>query len=246
MDSGLSCPLMHQQVQWYLAEGLAAIRAQRQPDTTERRSSALTFFGAKLDALRYVEAISDEERADWHNRLLIALGIDPPPPAEPGTSRAIWTGPGSPPPPQRFDPPKFVRSWPGPDREFDFHNGRLRVISCELYDTMFTVRWRVAPEPDLAAVFPSEAAQLARDIEGVDEWAKKELQRKADRFLQSQRLFAFALHDDLGTEYRHRGRGSGGGPHGTRGEADFEPPPPPTATRLEFSWLDLTIDLPIA
>ncbi len=237
---------VRQEVQWYLAEGLAAIRAQPGSDSTERRQLVFASFGAKLDALRYVEEISEEERLDWHNRLLIALGIEPLPPAEPGTVRGIWLGLGTPPAPApRTPPPAFLRSWPGPDQEWDYHGGRFRVIALELYDTMLNIRWRVAPEPDLTAVFPAEAAQLARDVAGVDEWAQQELQRKAERLLRMRRLFRFALQDDLGTEYLHRGGGSHGGSGGTTGEAEFVPIPPPNATRLELSWLDLIIELPI-
>jgi hypothetical protein len=96
---------VRQQVQWYLAEGLAGIRAQPGPDSTEDRRGALVAFGAKLEALRYVEEMSEEERLDWYNRLLIALGIEPPPPAEPGTMRAFYIGPGSPPPPPAMGTP---------------------------------------------------------------------------------------------------------------------------------------------
>jgi len=127
----------------------------------------------------------------------------------------------------------------------DVFGGRFRIISLELYYTMLTIRWRVAPEPDLAAVFPSETAQFVRDVEGVDEWAQKELRRKAERQLRFQALFEFTLTDDLGTQYMHMGGGSSGGPLGTTGDAWFERVPPPTATRLEFTWLHLTVELPL-
>jgi hypothetical protein len=113
------------------------------------------------------------------------------------------------------------------------------------HDTMLSIRWRVAPDPDLTAVFPAEAAQLARDTAGIDEWAQQELRRKAESLLRMRRLFLFALQDDVGTEYLHRGGGSHGGPGGTTDEAEFVPIPPPSATRLELTWLDLTIELPV-
>jgi hypothetical protein len=66
--------------------------------------------------------------------------------------------------------PRFVRSVPGPDAEYELRGGRLRIMAVEVYDTMVSIRWRSAPEPDVSAMFPDEAAQLAHDVEGTEAW----------------------------------------------------------------------------
>jgi hypothetical protein len=208
----------------------------------------LASYFAALKAFKYLEALSEDEERDWHNRMLIALGITPPPPAGPGTTQAVYIGepnatPRSPTPPRVL--PRFVRSVPGPDAEFERYGGILRVVAAEIYDTMVAVRWRVAPEPDMSSAFPSEAIQLAHDVEGLEIWAADELRRKAEQRLRMMRLYNFDLSDDVATEYRSTGHRHGGGSDGMTGEAEFVPTPPPTAGTLTLAWLGLAVDIPL-
>jgi len=106
--------------------------------------------------------------------MLVAVGLSPPEPAPPGVSRSIFVG--NPKDVERRAAtqeisPTFERSIPGPEAEFDFHGGKPRVIATDIYDTAVDVRWRVAPEPDIDAVFPFEITQMARDTEGTQDWA---------------------------------------------------------------------------
>jgi hypothetical protein len=236
---------MRQQVQWYLAEGLANIRAR--VDRPGGGQSDLASFAAKLDALSYVDEITEDERQDWYGRLLAALGIESSmaSPGALGTSAQVLRPTGRSAVPSR-EPrrPAFVRMWLGPDREYALAGGEIRVISLELYDTMLSIRWRIAPVPELSALFPTEMAQFAHDVEGVEDWAEKELRSKAERRLW-HRLLQFSLGDDAGTEYLRMGGNSSGGPLGWSGEAHFKPVPPDEATKLELAWFELVIELPL-
>jgi hypothetical protein len=237
------------EVQWYLAEALANTRAQvDRPGAADRREVVLAGYVAALRAFKYLEALSEEEERDWHDRMLIALGITPPPPAGPGVTQAVYTGdPNAAPRPEAAPPvlPRFMRSVPGPNAEFEQHGGVLRVVAAEIYDTMVAIRWRVAPEPDVYAAFPSEAIQLAHDVDGLETWAADELRKKAKQRLRMMRLYIFELTDDVGTEYWSPGYGHGGGPNGMRGEAEFLPSPPPSATKLTLTWLGMPIEIPL-
>jgi hypothetical protein len=218
-------------------EGLAEAR--------KRRDGTLSHFSGALAALRYVEEVTEEEEVDWRNRMREALGIDPPRNvlqvvlASP-VARPVARSTTAPPPPQ------FVRSLPGPDTEFERHGGRLRVLAVEIYDTVVSIRWRMAPEPDIDAVFASEAAQLARDVEGLDDWAAAELRKKAGRRMHQLRLFVFSLRDDVGTDYLAMGGGAGSGNNETSGDARFVPAPPSSARALTLTWFDVGIDIPLA
>lgn len=237
------------EVQWYLAEALANARAKvDRPGAGDRREVVLAGYFAALSAFKYLEALSEDEERDWHNRMLIALGITPPPPAGPGLTQAVYIGdPNTAPRPDAAPQilPRFMRSVPGPDAEFEQHGGVLRVVAAEIYDTMVAIRWRVAPEPDVFAAFPSEALQLAHDLEGLETWAVDELRQKAEQRLRMMRLYNFELTDDVGTEYWSSGHGQGGGAHGITGEAEFLPAPPATSAKLTLSWLDLAVAIPL-
>lgn len=239
---------MKREVQWYLAEALANARAQvDRPGAGERREVVLASYFAALRAFKYLEALSEDDERDWHNRMLLALGITPPPPAGPGASQAVFIGdPNAAPRASAAPPvlPRFVRSVPGPNAEFEQHGGVLRVVAAEIYDTMVAIRWRVAPEPDVFAAFPSEALQLAHDLEGLEAWAVDELRRKAEQRLRMMRLYNFELTDDAGTEYWSSGHGHGGGAYGITGEAEFLPAPPSTATNLTLTWLGMAVEIP--
>ena len=58
----------------------------------ERTARTLMTFNAALAALKGVGAISDEEMAEWTNRMLVALGEQPLEPSPTGTARLINFG----------------------------------------------------------------------------------------------------------------------------------------------------------
>lgn len=202
-------------------------------------------FSGQLSALRYVDKLTADEESDWADRMRLALGIA-------GNRIAVRVAhegkplAATPAPVRRVPYPRFVRSIPGPDAEYELYGGRLRIMAVEVYDTMVSIRWRAAPEPDVSAVFSDEAAQLAHDVEGTEAWAAEELKKKAEKRLRMFRLYNFALADDVGTEYYEEGSGRRGGGNGITGEADFTPAPPATASRLTVTWLELEVEIPLS
>ena len=240
---------MKPEAQWYLVEALGNARAHLGVrDDYESRQLELRYFAGVLAGFRYLEVVTQEEEETWGRKMLVALGYEPPEPAPPGVARAIYTGDPKKLPPEAPAPestPRFVRSVPGPDQEFDVHGGRLRVIAAEIYDTGVVIRWRAAPEPDVSLVFPAETAALEVDVEGLEEWAAQELRRKAEQRFRMMRLYTFALSDDVSTEYFLHGGGRGGGSNGITGDAMFRPAPPSGASRLEFTWLTAKVQIPL-
>ena len=107
-----------QEVRWFLAEKLLHIRTGPvlpHDDVISRRSRALATFGSTLEALRYVDAISEEESMQWRNKMWRAVGLEPPEVGEPGTIRMIYLGEGEPPQPERINlVPQFPRKVSGP------------------------------------------------------------------------------------------------------------------------------------
>jgi hypothetical protein len=236
------------QTQWYLVEALADARAGAGGGQDyEAKQRSLIHFSGVLGAFRYLDEITQDEEQTWNRKMLVALGYEPPEPGPPGTATAIYVGDPKkrPPAPQPQDPPVFIRSIAGPDQEFDVHGGRFRVIAVEIYDTSVTIRWRSAPEPDVWAAFPKEAAALEQDMEGLEEWAAEELRRKAAQRMTMRRLHEFNLGDDVGTTYLPSGS-SGGGRVGERaGDARFIPAPPSTASVLTLTWLGFEVTIPL-
>jgi hypothetical protein len=236
---------VRQEVQWYLTEALANARARI--DISDAGQTLANYSGA-LGAFRYLNELTQDEERDWRGRMRLALEFTPPAPAAPGTSQAVYVGD----PNLRSVPDsapglaRFVRYVSGPNGEFERHGGRLRVIAAEIYDTKVAVRWRFAPEPDISSAFPAETAQLAHDLEGTEGWAADELRKKAQKGLHSLRLYRFGLSDDIGTDYRPWGGSSGGGGGETTGEAMFLPAPPPAASALIFTWMDLSVEIPLS
>ncbi len=216
-------------------------------DDYEAKQRQLSHFAGVLAGFRYLEVVTHEEQQDWYRRMLVALGYEAPDPAPPGVIRTIYVGDPAkrPPPPQPRSTPVFIRSQPGPDKEFEVHGGRLRVIALEFYDSAVVVRWHVSPQPDIASVFPDETAALERDLVGLEEWAVEDLRQKGYAELAMIRLYRFALRDDLGTSYIQLGSHHGTGPNGMTGEAEFQAPPA-EASLLMFSWLGLEVPIPIS
>jgi len=235
---------MKPETQWYLVEALARARGSiGMRDDYESKQRELSHFAGVLAAFRYAGDVSQDEEHDWYRKMLVALGYEAPDPPPPGVSRAIYLGdPENRPtaPPEEITP-TFIRSHPGPDREFEVFGGRLRVISIEVYDVAVALRWRVSPEPDITMAFPDESTELERDLVGLEDWARDDLRMKAHQMLRMRRLYRFVLTDDVGTDYVQRGLHHGGGGGVMSGDAEFRPAPPETASTLTFSWLNLRV-----
>ena len=238
--------------QAHLSELLAAARMGPQvppDDPEERKRWTLVTFNAALTALKGVGALSDEEKAEWTNRMLVALGEKPLEPLPPGSVRLINFGGKSSQRPQRPpDPPpasRFLGLVPvdEPDRPLE-HGGRIQILGVELYSDKVSVNWRLAPLPDPEALFADELAEQDPDLEGLSDDFKKILRDKLIQRLQMQRR-SLALTDDVGTEFRGTGGGSGGGGTERRGHADFAPGAPAEAKRLTVRWDETEFAVPL-
>jgi hypothetical protein len=235
---------VRQEVQWYLAEQLANARAIK-CTRMENRDRTMASFSGALAALRYVDELTSDEESDWSERMRLALDIT--------ANRLVIRRTGM----DELRPvprslvvnkpyPRFVRSIPGPEAEYECFGGQVRIIAVEVYDTTVSIRWRAAPEPDLWAAFPEDASQLAHDVEGTDAWAAEHLKVKAERGMRGFRLYNFELADNVGTEYHSSGGGHQGGGNEATGEARFIPAPPTSASMLTITLLDLAVDIPLS
>jgi hypothetical protein len=195
-----------------LSELLSAARI-RPPalvrDADEYKSRTLIAFNAALAALKGVGAISDEEMADWTNRVLVALGENPLEPLPPGTARLINFGGRRGQSPQRP---------PGPPPESTFlglipvdepgrllaYDGRIQILGVELCSDNVSVNWRVAPLPDPEALFADELIDQEPDLEGLSDDFKKIFRDKLIQRLQMQRR-SLTIADDVGTAFRSTG-----------------------------------------
>ena len=205
-------------------------------------------FGATLEALRAVDAVSPEEVHDWNNRMLVALGREPLEPLPSGFTgaRAVFLGDGQAPAPMA--PPlaaRFLRLVPVqvPAVSIGF-GGQFQVLGVELYDTRMAVAWRLAPLPDPERQHESEAAAHDRDSAGLPDAERTMLRHRFFRQLEMrQQLLQVA--DDVGTEYQHIGGGSGGGGDERVGRAQFVPAVPDTAAKLTVRWdaVPVSVDL---
>jgi hypothetical protein len=236
------------EAQWYLVEALSNARGHLGIRADyEAKQSQLSHFAGVLAGFRYLGALTQAEEQEWYRRMLVSLGYEVPVSAPPGISRAIYVGDPAKRParPEPRSTPTFLRSQPGPDREYENCGGKLRVIAAEFYDTALAIRWRVSPPPDIVSAFPDEAAALERDLIGLEEWAAEDLRKKGLQTLAMTRLYEFELRDDLGTAYVRMGSRHGGGPNGMTGEAEFQAPPP-EASLLVISWLGLEVPIPVS
>jgi hypothetical protein len=245
--------LMDPFAQAHLSELLASARSGPPVpsiDPLEHKRQTLMIFGAALAALKGVGAVSEEDTAEWTNRMLVALGEEPLEPLPPGTARLISFGGNRSRRPERPpDPPPvstFLRLVPAeePDRALAY-GGRIQILGVELYSDKVSVNWRLAPLPDPQALFAEELAQQEPDLEGLSDDFKKILRDKLMHQLQMQRQ-SLGLTDDVGTEFRWTGGGSGGGGGERRGHSDFTPGVPSTAMLLTVLWdeMDFAIPLP--
>lgn len=237
--------------QAHLSELLASARIgppTPSSDPVEYKTRTLATFHAALAALKGVGAVSEQEMAEWTNRMLVALGEEPLQPLPPGTARLISFG-GKPARPQRApDPPpdsRFLGLVPAdePDRPLDY-GGRIQILGVELYSDKVSVNWRLAPLPDPEALFAEELAQQEPDLEDLSDDFKKILREKLVQRLQMQRR-SVRLSDDAGTTYHSSGGGSGGGGNERRGHSNFAPGVPSAATALIVHWDDMAFEVPL-
>jgi hypothetical protein len=208
-------------------------------------------FSAALAALKGVGAVSDDEVADWTNRMLVVLGEEPLEPLPPGTGARLinFGGARVDRPPRPPDPPpvsRFLGLVPvnEPDRALAY-GGRIQILGVELYSDKVAVNWRLAPLPDPEALFADELAQQEPDLEDLSDDFKKILRDKLIDRLRMQRR-SLSLSDDVGTQLRSTGGGGGGGGNERRGHQEFVPGVPASATRLTVSWdeIEFGVDLP--
>jgi hypothetical protein len=196
---------MDQEVRWLLTEKLLHVRTglvNPREDVIRRRSVALAAFNSTLEALRYVNAIADEESLECRSKMWRALGIEPPNAAEPGTMQLVYLGDGEPPQPERMNlVPEYRWKVPGRREALRAFNGSLLVEDVEFDDSVTVVRWRIEPMPDVDAAFPELAAALEEDIAGMDDWAIGHFRLKNRQALQRHRIRQLVLEDAVGTEY---------------------------------------------
>jgi hypothetical protein len=162
--------------QWYLVEMLYRARARFDViDSHQTRRDQLSHFAGILAAFRYMGDLAQDEEHDWGNRMRTALGPEVYDVGPPGPSRAVCVGElaNGPDRQQLERDPEFIRSMPGPDREFDVHGGRIRIIALDFYDSVLAVRWRVSPHPEVTSVFPDEADALELDLVGLEDWGRR-------------------------------------------------------------------------
>ncbi len=219
-------------------------------DPDEHKARTLMSFNAALAALKGVGAISDEDMADWTNRMLVALGEESlgALPEIAGVNRVRFVNFSGKRPPRRADPPpvsRFIALVPvnEPDRPLEY-GGRIQILGVELYTDKVAVNWRLAPIPDYEAVFAAELADQEPDLEGLPDDYRKILRDKLIRRLQMQKRF-ISLVDDVGTEYRSTGGGSGGGGDERRGHSDFAPGVPAEIRRLTVRWDEMEFEVPL-
>ena len=220
-------------------------------DPDQQKARTLMTFNAALAALKGVGAISDEEMAEWTNRMLVALGEEPLEPLPPGMGTTRWIsfgGKGATSAVRPPDPPpesRFVALVPADEADRPLaYGGRIQILGVELYSDKFSVNWRLAPLPDPIALFAPELAEQEPDLDGLSDDFKKILRDKLIHRLQMQRR-SLSVADDVGTEFHSTGGGSGGGSNEQRGHTDFAPGVPAHATRLTVRWDDLEFAVPL-
>jgi hypothetical protein len=239
-----------QEVRWLLTEKLFLVRTSRvnpQEDAAGRRLMALATFDSTLEALRYVNAISEDESNHWRDKMWRAVGLDPPGTAESGKVQLVYLGDGE--PPQR-EPislvPQYPRTVARRGETLSAFDGRMQIQEVEYDDSVTVVRWQIDPLPDVDAAFPELAAALEEDLAGMDDWAIGHFRFKNREALQQHRMRQLALEDSVGTEYsEHPVSAKSGGVGGIKGITAFTPGTPSHAERLIVHWLGSSITLPL-
>jgi hypothetical protein len=239
-----------QEVRWLLTEKLLHIRTGRknpQEDVARRRLMALATFSSTLEALRYVNAISEDELTQWRDKMWRALGLDPPDTAESGKVQLVYLGEGEPPQHERVNlVPQYPRTVTGLREALSAFGGRMRIEEVEYDDSVTVVRWQIDPLPDVDAAFPELVAALEEEIAGMDDWAIGHFRFKNRQALQQHRMRQLALEDGVSTEYsEYPVSAKSGGVGGIKGITAFTPGTPSHAEQLIIHWLgsSITLDL---
>jgi len=243
---------MHPDAQIYLADQLALIRDDpplRRERTPEEKAHTYSTFVMALQALKSVGAVDDAEVPEWSNRCLEALGEEPQPPIEPRPGRAIARivrfGEAPPPEPVPRPLPEFRRLVPATTpAAVTRHGGRFQVLGVEIYDTELAVAWRLAPLPSDESLSRRHLAELNQDTEGLPDDVR-EVMRLG--LIERRRMYSpmCEVTDDVGTDYRPMGGGSGGGGAERVGRTRYWPAPPQSARRLSVRWEDVVHDVPL-
>ena len=235
---------MNQEAQKYLVQRLM-IAVDRPPgiEVLQWRQQMLAGFGGAIEALRAANAMDADEVQRWMNRMHEALGLTPVEPIPPGFQggQAMFIGEGEPPaPPPPFPVAQFLDLIPvdGADGSVPY-GGRVQILGIERYDTKVAVAWRLAPLPDPEAPYAAELHAHDQDTEGLPERDRMMLRRQFLHHLNPHLAQQLTLSDDLGTEYRHTGGGSGGGMEERIGRAELRPAIPEDASELTVHWDDL-------
>jgi hypothetical protein len=232
---------VEQEVQWLLTEKLVRVRTRPETlgeDLSTDRSRILTSFGSTLEALRYVDAITEEESTEWGNKMWHAIGLESPEPSGPGKVRLVYLGEGDPPPQLPTNlVPRYPRRVVGQSEAAQAFGGTLRIEEVEYDDSVTLVRWQIAPMPDVDVAFPEVARALVEDTAGMDEWAIEHFKDMNRQALQRFRVPPLELSDDVGTVYSGRAVGGSGSGAEWKGIAAFTPGTPSHARRLSVHWL---------
>jgi hypothetical protein len=237
-----------QEVQWLLAEKLLHVRTgavNPRVDVISRRSVALATFNSTLEALRYVNAISEEESIQWRNKMWRALGLDPPDVGEQGTMHLVYLGDGEPPKPEHINlVPQYPRMASGPSETIEAFGGSLRIEEVEYDDGVTLIRWHIETMPDVNAAFPDLAAALEEDIVGMDDWAAGHFRSKNYVALTRHDVPRLALDDDVATDYfEHRVSAKSRPGVEIAGITAFTPGTPSHADYLMIHWLGSSLKI---
>ncbi len=247
------CHRMNSDAQVYLADQLALIRdgsPLHKDRTPGEKSRAYSSFMTALHALKAVGAVEESEIHDWSNRFLEALGEEPLEPivSRPGRAVMRFVSFSNEPRPEFVPPPlpEFIRLVPASTpAHVTRHGGRFQVLGVEIYDTALTVNWRLAPLPSEESISAEQLGELDVDTEGLPEDAREVMRHGLLHRRRTMHFPQCEVSDDVGTEYRHMGGGSGGGGSERVGRTQFAPAPPSAASRLSVRWEDVTQEVPL-
>ena len=241
---------MNQAAQRYLVQRLMIARGRpSQIEVLQWRQQMLAGFGGAIEALRAADAMDADEVHDWTNRMHVALGLEPLEPLPPGFkgARTVFIGGGErPAPPPAAPIARFLELIPVVDADRPVpYGGRLQILGIERYDSKVAVAWRMAPLPDAETQYADELAAHDRDTEGLPEDERRMIRQQFLHRLNRPAAHKLTLSDDLGTDYRGTGGGSGGSGNEQTGRAQFMPGIPQAASMLTVRWDDLDIRISI-
>jgi hypothetical protein len=128
---------------------------------------------------------------------------------------------------------------------WEHRGGRFQILTVEVYEHEVSVTWREHPLADPEQLDADALRAAERDVEGLPEGERIWHLERVRQRITMRGMPIESVDDDVGTEYRANGGGSGGGMHERRGYQDFRPGPPPEATRLTIGWQGRWIEVPL-